>query len=182
MRFIETELPGAWIIEPEPVRDLRGFFQRTFCEREFEAAGLETRFVQHSTSHSLRAGTLRGLHFQRQPNAEAKLVSCTKGAIFDVIADLRRTSATFGNWVAVELSADNHRQLYVPKGFAHGFQTLVDDAQVAYLISDFYAPGAADGVRYDDPDLAISWPSPVAAISERDLALPTLAALKPGLA
>lgn len=174
MRFIETDVPGAWIIEAEPMRDSRGFFQRTFCEREFAAAGLATRFPQHSTSWSERAGTVRGLHFQAPPHAEAKVVACCKGAIFDVIVDLRRSSPAFGRWISVELSSVNGRRLYVPKGVAHGFQTLVDDAEVAYLISAFYAPDAAGGVRFDDPRLRIAWPLPVAAISERDMALPRL--------
>lgn len=179
MRFIETELPGAWIVEPEPIRDARGFFQRTFCEREFAAAGLETRFPQHSTSCSLARGTLRGLHFQRPPCAEAKVVACSRGAILDVIVDLRQSSPTFGRSLAVELDPSSRRRIYVPKGFAHGFQTLADDTQVDYLISAFYAPEAAGGVRYDDPRLGIAWPLPVSAISERDLALPRLDDLAP---
>ncbi len=177
MRFIRTDVPGAWIIEPEPIRDARGSFERTFCEREFAAAGLETRFPQHSTSVSLSAGTVRGLHFQAPPHAEAKVVSCGRGAILDVIVDLRRSSPAFGSWTSVELTAANRRRLYVPEGVAHGFQTLTDDVIVDYLISAFYAPGAAGGVRYDDPRLRIPWPLAVSAISERDATLPSLDAL-----
>ncbi len=178
MRFIETALPGAWLVVPEPITDERGFFQRTFCEREFEAHGLPTRFVQHSTSYSARAGTLRGLHFQLAPHTESKVVSCRRGTIFDVIVDVRRGSPTFSRWIGVELSARNHHQLFVPQGFAHGFQSLSDDAEVSYLISEFYAPAASAGVRYDDPSLAIEWPLPVTAMSPRDQALPLLAKLE----
>lgn len=174
MRFEETWLRGAWVIEPEPVQDERGFFARTFCEREFAGHGLENRFVQHSCSHSLRKGTLRGMHFQAAPAGEVKLVSCPKGAIFDVIVDLRRASATYLRWIPVELSAENGRQLYVPKGFAHGFMTLSDDVLVNYLISEFHAPELARGIPYDDPALGISWPARPSVVSRRDLGWPYL--------
>lgn len=176
MRFIETGLPGAWIVEPEPVGDLRGCFARTFCVREFAAHGLATGFVQHSVSRSLVAGTLRGLHFQRPPHEEAKLVRCLRGAIWDVIVDLRPQSPARGRWQGFALSAANRRQLYVPEGFAHGFQTLEHDTEVAYLISAFHVPAAGGGVRHDDPALAIDWPLPVTAISARDRSWPLLAA------
>lgn len=172
MRFEKTTLPGAYLIIPEPARDARGHFERTFCVQEFAAHGLETGFVQHSTSHNLRKGTLRGMHFQRPPHEEAKIVTCLKGAIFDVIVDLRPGSASFGRWASFELTAENRLRLYVPKGFAHGFQTLTDATEVGYLISAFYDPAASSGVRYDDPAFGVDWPLPVAAISDRDRAWP----------
>lgn len=172
MRFTKTELCGAWLIEPVPARDERGFFARTFCVKEFDEHGLTTRFVQHNASQSAIRGTLRGMHFQRAPHGEVKVVTCLKGAIWDVIIDLRPRSPTYRQWRGFELSAANRRQLYVPKGFAHGFQTLCDDVEVGYLISAFYAPAAASGVRHDDPAFAIAWPLPVTAISEKDRTWP----------
>ena len=172
MRFIETDLCGAWLIEPVPARDSRGFFARTFCAREFADHGLTTRFVQNSTSQSLAKGTLRGMHFQRAPHAEAKVVSCLKGAVWDVIVDLRPDSPTYCRWQGFELTAENCRQLYIPEGFAHGFQTLCDQAEVGYLISEFYEPSAAGGVRYNDPAFAIEWPLPLTVISEKDRTWP----------
>ena len=172
MRFNKTELCGAWLIEPMPARDERGFFARTFCVKEFKEHGLTTRFVQHNTSHSATRGTLRGMHFQRAPHGEVKVATCLKGAIWDVIIDLRPQSATYRRWRGFELTAANRRQLYVPKGFAHGFQTLCDDVEVGYLISAFYAPAVASGVRHDDPAFAIDWPLPVSAISEKDRTWP----------
>lgn len=176
MRFEETGLDGCWLIEPEPRHDERGFFARTFCVDEFAAHGLETRFVQHSISHSIRRHTLRGLHFQRAPHAEVKVVGCSRGAIFDVVVDLRPGSATRMRWKGFELTPGNRRQIYIPKGFAHGFQALDDDTVVTYLISEFYAPDAASGIRFDDPALGVRWPAPPAAISERDRQWPPLAA------
>lgn len=175
MRFQETRLCGAWLIEPEPQRDERGFFARTFCAREYAERSLATRFVQNSTSHSVARGTLRGMHFQRAPHGEVKVVSCLRGAIWDVIVDLRPESPTYRRWQGFELTGENRSQLYVPAGFAHGFQTLRDDTEVGYLISAFYAPAAATGVRYDDPAFAIDWPLPVASISEKDRAWPDFA-------
>lgn len=174
MIFVETGLAGAWLIEPEPARDERGFFLRTFCEREFAMRGLCIRFVQHSVSYSRRKGTLRGMHFQRAPHGEVKLVRCAKGKIFDVIIDLRRDSHTCGQWRAFELTCGNQRQLYIPEGFAHGFQTLCDGVEVDYAISAFYAPEAASGVRFDDPAFGIRWPLPVTSISIRDMGWPRL--------
>lgn len=168
MRFLETSLDGVWLIEPEPIRDTRGYFARTFCMRDFEERGLESRFVQHSRSFSAKKGTLRGLHFQTAPHTEVKLVSCVAGAIYDVIVDLRPDSPTHLKWEGFELSADNKRQLYVPAGFAHGFQTLTDDAELNYLISAFYEPAASTGISYDDPALGVKWPLPVSVISDRD--------------
>jgi dTDP-4-dehydrorhamnose 3,5-epimerase len=172
MRFTETDLCGAWLIEPVPARDQRGFFARTFCAREYADHALTTCFVQNSTSQSAARGTLRGMHFQRAPHGEVKVVSCLKGAIWDVIIDLRPRSLTFRGWQGFELSAENRRQLYVPEGFAHGFQTLCDDTEVGYLISAFYEPHAADGVRYDDPSFAIDWPLPLTEISKKDRGWP----------
>lgn len=175
MRFTQTTLPGAWVIEPEAFRDERGSFARIFCAREFGEHGLESEFVQHSLSGNTHAGTLRGMHFQSAPHAEAKVVSCLKGAIYDVIVDLRPESPTFCRWEGFELTAENQQRLYVPKGFAHGFQTLLDDCQVLYLISAFYTPDAAGGVMYDDPAFGISWPLPVTTISGKDLRWPAFA-------
>jgi dTDP-4-dehydrorhamnose 3,5-epimerase len=172
LRFEATTLAGTWLIEPVPARDERGFFARTFCVREFADRGLATGFVQHSASQSRTRGTLRGMHFQRAPHSEVKVVSCLKGAIWDVIIDLRPESTTYRRWQGFELTAENHRRLYVPEGFAHGFQTLCDDTEVGYLISAFYAPLAAAGVRHDDPAFAIEWPLPPTAISEKDRAWP----------
>ena len=168
MRFLETKLDGAWLIEPEPIRDSRGYFARTFCVRDFDERGLESRFVQHSRSFSATKGTLRGLHFQTPPHEEVKLVSCVSGAVYDVIVDMRPNSPTYRKWQGFELSADNKRQLYVPAGFAHGFQTLTDDAELNYLISAFYEPAASTGISYDDPALGVTWPLPVSVISDRD--------------
>lgn len=169
MRFLPTRFESAMLIELEPAQDARGMFARTFCEREFAAAGLEARFVQHSMSYTAQMGSVRGMHFQTPPASEVKVVACTGGRIFDVIVDLRPGSPTRGEWQGFELSAENRNRLYIPKGFAHGFQTLSADAEVSYLISEFYAPGNASGVRYDDPAFAISWPLPVTMVSERDL-------------
>ena len=172
MLFTKTELEGAWLVEPEPVRDPRGWFARTFCEQEFEAHGLETRFVQHSTSQNVERGTLRGMHFQTGAHAEVKLVRCLKGAILDVIIDLNPDSPTFRQWRGFELSAANLRQLYIPKGFAHGFQTLKDDCETGYLISEFYAPTASSGVRWNDPAFGIAWPMAPTALGDKDKAWP----------
>lgn len=174
MRFQQTKLQGAWIIDPDPSKDERGWFARTFCERQFSERQLETRFVQHSTSLSHRARTLRGLHFQEEPHGEVKIVSCAQGEIFDVIVDMRPGSPTHLQWVAVELSARNGRRLYIPKGFAHGFLTLADNVVVNYLISEYYEPAAARGVPYDDPVLGIEWPCEPEILSQRDLAWPYL--------
>lgn len=175
MKFTESDIPGAWLIEPEPIRDSRGAFARVFCEKEFAARGLEIRYPQHSVSQNVTRGTLRGLHYQEAPHAEIKVVSCIRGAIFDVCVDLRPDSPTFRQWRAVELSADNRRLFYIPAGCAHGFQTLTDDAEAHYLISEFYAPEAARGVRYDDPAFAVTWPLPVSVISDKDRAWPDFA-------
>jgi dTDP-4-dehydrorhamnose 3,5-epimerase len=148
--------------------DERGFFARTWCRQEFEAHGLNSRLAQSSISFNKRRGTLRGMHYQSAPDEEAKLVRCTMGAIYDVTIDLRRDSPTFKQWVGLELTAENRRMLYIPEGFAHGLQTLTDDTEVFYQISERYAPESARGVRWNDPAFAIDWPVSVTIISERD--------------
>jgi dTDP-4-dehydrorhamnose 3,5-epimerase len=168
MMFTETAIPGAFIIEPERIEDHRGFFARTWCEREMSAHGITTRVAQSSISFNKRQGTLRGLHYQVSPHEEAKLVRCTMGAIHDVIVDLRRHSPAFKSHLAVTLSSENHKMLYVPEGCAHGFQTLEDDTEVFYQISKLYAPDHGRGVRWDDPAFAIPWPPAERIILERD--------------
>jgi dTDP-4-dehydrorhamnose 3,5-epimerase len=173
--FSETPLSGAFLIEIEPKADARGFFARTLCRDEFARHGLDGAFAQQSVSWNPYAGTLRGLHYQAAPHEEDKLVRVTRGAIFDVIVDLRLGSPTFAKWHGVELSADNHRQLYIPKGLAHGFQTLVSETEVLYHMTVPFHPDAPRGIRWDDPALGIEWPaSQSRQISERDQALPLL--------
>jgi len=172
MLFRSTGLAGVRLIDLEPARDERGLFARTFCTRELAAQGLETGFVQHSISVTERVGSVRGMHFQKSPHEEVKLLRCIRGAIHDVLIDIRPDSPTYGRCEAYELTAENRRQLYVPAGLAHGFQTLLPDTEVGYLISAFYAPVAAAGIRHDDPAFAIAWPLPVADISPKDRAWP----------
>ncbi|HEY6023444.1 MAG TPA: dTDP-4-dehydrorhamnose 3,5-epimerase [Pseudolabrys sp.] len=169
-----TSLRGVCRIELEPQRDERGFFARTFCANEFAAAGLNPAVVQGNVTVSPRRGTLRGLHFQRPPHAEAKLIRCVQGAIYDVVVDIRRDSATFGRWEAFELTAENFLSLYVPEGFAHGFQTLAANTQVLYNMSEFYYAECAAGIRWNDPALAITWPIRDPVISAKDAAWPAL--------
>lgn len=168
MRFMETSIPGAFIIEPEPIRDERGFFARTWCAKEFEQKGLCSRFVQNSISFNAKRGTLRGMHFQKDPYEEIKLVSCTAGAIYDVILDLREGSSAFGKWEAVELTSLNRKMLYIPAGVAHGFQTLEDETMVFYQISEFYHPESASSILWNDPVFDISWPVKVKILSAKD--------------
>jgi len=158
MRFVDTGLAGTYIIEVEPLTDERGFFARAFCAREFEEHGLAPVFVQCNISVNLANGTLRGMHYQIAPHAEDKLVRCTRGAIFDVMLDLRPESSTFKQWRGVNLSAENHTMVYIPKGFAHGFLTLTEDAEVFYQVSQSYHPDSARGVRWNDPAFGIEWP------------------------
>jgi len=172
MIFAAAGLEDAWLIDIEPREDERGFFARTWCRQELTAHGLDTEIAQESISFNRHRGTVRGLHFQRRPHEETKIVRCTRGAIFDVIVDLRRHSPTYLRWQGFELSAENRRAIYVPKGFAHGFQTVIDNAEIAYQISAFYAPEAAAGYRYDDAAFGIAWPQPVTVIGERDLGWP----------
>ncbi|HEX4954467.1 MAG TPA: dTDP-4-dehydrorhamnose 3,5-epimerase family protein [Thermoanaerobaculia bacterium] len=176
MKLHELPLPGAYRIDLEPIEDERGSFTRVFCRQELAAQGLEGEIAQASLSFNHKRGTLRGLHFQAAPHEEAKIVRCTAGEIFDVIVDLRPLSPTFRQSCSMTLSSHARQQLYVPKGFAHGFQTLVDDTEVAYFISTPYEPSAARGYRFDDPAFGIRWPLPVAVISERDATLPLFGA------
>ena len=173
MIFTELALKGAFAIDIEKVEDERGFFARTWCQREFESRGFKQRLVQCSVSFNEKKGTLRGMHYQVAPHEEAKLVRCTQGAVYDVIIDLRHGSATFRHWVAVELSSENRRMVYIPESFAHGFQTLEDGTELEYQMSEFFAPECARGVRWDDPAFAIVWPEDSSRIiSRRDRAYP----------
>ncbi len=172
MRFWETELRGAYVIELEKREDERGFFARTFCVSEFDEHDLNTVVVQCNLSHNARRGTIRGMHYQAEPFAEAKLVQCVRGLLYDVIIDLRRDSETYCKWVGVELSTAKGRMLYVPEGFAHGFQTLEDDTAVYYQMFQYFAPQSARGVRWDDPAFGIKWPLKNPIISDKDRQLP----------
>ncbi len=172
MKFVETSLKDAYVIELERRGDERGFFARAWCVREFAERGLATRFVQGNLSFNRRKGTLRGLHYQVPPHGEVKLVRCPRGAIYDVIVDLRPDSPTFMKWTGVELAEGDGRLLYVPEEFAHGFQTLQDDTEVSYEVSEFYAPDFERGVRYNDPAFGVDWPLVVTVISAKDRAWP----------
>lgn len=175
MIFTELALRGAFIVDMELRKDDRGYFARSFCREEFLRHGLRTEVSQSNVSFNRRKGTLRGMHYQIQPKAEAKLVRCTRGAVYDVIIDLREDSSSCRRWVAVELTEANSRMLYVPEGFAHGYQTLEDDSELLYQMFESYSPEHARGVRWDDPELGIDWPLPNPIISERDRAYPPLA-------
>ena len=168
MIFTETKLRGAFIVDIDPREDDRGFFARSWCAEEFERHGLNPRLVQCNISFNKKRGTLRGMHYQAEPYPEAKLVRCTRGAIYDVIIDLRPDSPTFKQWISVELTAENHRALYVPENFAHGFQTLRDDTEVFYQMSEFFHPECARGVRWNDPSFAIVWPCDPPILSPKD--------------
>jgi dTDP-4-dehydrorhamnose 3,5-epimerase len=181
MIFTETKLKGAFVIEPEKLEDERGFFARTRCQREFAAHGLNPRTAQSSISFNRKRGTLRGMHYQSAPHEETKIVRCTKGAIYDVIIDLRPESPTFTQWLALELNAENRHMLYIPEGFAHGFQTLEDATEVLYEISEFHAPEYARGVRWDDPAFAVEWPEDQRILSERDRNYPDFGEVKASL-
>ena len=170
MLFTELPLAGAFIVAPQRHEDSRGYFARTFCRDEFIAHGLASDFVQCNTSFNPRRGTLRGLHFQRPPHEEIKLVRCTRGVVLDVLLDLRPGSATFRHWQAVELTGDNGLAVYIPAGFAHGFQTLADDAEVLYQMAEPHHPESAAGVRWDDPAFAIDWPIGRPILADRDAA------------
>lgn len=168
MIFIETKLKGAFLIEPERLEDERGFFARVWCQHEFEAHGLNSQLVQCSISFNKKKGTLRGMHYQVAPYSEVRLVRCTLGAVYDVIIDLRPHSPTFKHWISTELTVENRRMLYIPEGFAHGFQTLEDFTEVFYQMSEFYHPECARGVRWDDPAFAIEWPLATPTLSKKD--------------
>jgi dTDP-4-dehydrorhamnose 3,5-epimerase len=175
MKFVPTKLSGVWLIELELREDERGFFARTFCEQEFAARGFNTRWPQCNLTRTLRRGVIRGLHYQAAPKPETKLIRCAAGAVWDVVVDVRPDSPTYGQWEAFELTAENHRQLYAPGGYAHGFQCLVDGSEVFYQMSEFYHPELARGIRWDDPTLKIPWPVPNPMLSARDQNLPPLA-------
>jgi dTDP-4-dehydrorhamnose 3,5-epimerase len=174
MLFTETRVAGAWIVDPSPRHDERGRFMRAWCGREFEKQGIHFLPVQANMQFSPRKGTLRGLHLQIAPALEAKLVRCTRGAIFDVALDLRPDSASFGQWCGVELTPENGRMLYVPEQCAHGFQCIEENSEVMYMTSAFYAPESCRGARFDDPAFNIQWPLPVSAISEQDRSWPLM--------
>lgn len=177
MRFERTRFQGLIVVHPEPKKDERGYFARTFCEEEFRHEGLESRFPQASVSFNATAGTVRGMHYQRPPHAETKLVRCTRGAVSDIVVDLRPSEPTCGEWRAFDLSAENGLALYIPAGFAHGFQTLQDETELNYMITPSFTPGVAAGLCWDDPALGIRWPLPVSLISAQDRAWPRLEAV-----
>ncbi len=168
MIFSQLPLIGAFLINIEPLEDGRGYFARTFCKDEFKKHGIDFSCVQCNISCNKKKGTLRGMHYQAAPREEAKIVSCIRGAIFDVIVDIRPKSDTYKKWYGAELSAENHAMLYVPKGFAHGFQTLADDSEVYYMMSEFYHPECASGIRWDDEKVGIKWPMKIVSISKND--------------
>ena len=172
MIFTETELKGAYIIEIEQLTDHRGFFGRAWCRKEFEQHNLAVDIKQANVSSNIKKGTLRGMHYQVSPYQETKLVRCTRGAIFDVIIDLRTDSETYGRHIGVELTAKNYRMLYVPEDFAHGFITLENDSEVTYQVSEFYTPGSEKGLRWDDPLFKIAWPGDIQVISDKDSSWP----------
>ena len=172
MNFTPTKLDGATIVELKELCDERGFFARSWCQKEFQEHGLSANVVQANISYNKLKGTLRGMHYQVGPYEESKLVRCTQGAIYDVIIDLRQGSPTFKQWLGVELSAANHRMLFVPEGFAHGFVSLTDESEVTYQVTQFYHPASERGVRYNDPSFGVVWPIPVAVISEKDRSWP----------
>lgn len=174
MKFVEQNLPGLFLIEAQLLSDERGFFARTFCEEEFAAAGLASSFPQANLSRNIKRGTLRGMHLQHPPGEEAKIVRCVRGRIFDAVVDLRHESPGYGRWFAIELSAENALSLYIPKGLAHGFQTLEDDCDVYYHMSCSYRSGLQGGIHPFDEEVAISWPLEHAVVSPKDLALPKL--------
>ena len=179
--FVETKLKGAFIIDLERREDSRGFFARAFCQNEFEAHGLRRVIAQANIAHNIAKGTLRGMHFQHPPAAETKLVRCTRGAILDIIVDLRPESPTYLRHIAVELSEDNQRALFVPERFAHGYQALRDNTDTSYQVGEFYTPGSESGLRHDDPRLGLSWPLPVTVISDKDRAWQFLDEIEPEL-
>jgi len=174
MRFTETCLKGAYIIEIEPMEDERGFFARSWCQKEFAAHSLNSDFVQCNISFNKERGTLRGMHYQAKPHEEAKLVRVTMGAIYDVIIDLRSDTSTFRQWFGAELTAHNHKMIYVPEGFAHGFQTMEDNTELLYFHTEFYRPECEEGVRYNDPAISISWPLGITNLSKKDVNHPLL--------
>ena len=181
MVFTETKLKGAYIIDLERREDSRGFFARAFCQKEFAAHGLKPTIAQANIAHNIRKGTMRGMHFQFPPAAETKLVRCTRGAILDIIVDLRPESPTYLQHVAVELNEENQRALYVPERFAHGYQVLVDNTDTSYQVGEFYTPSAESGLLHDDPRLGLEWPLPITAISDKDQKFAPIDEIEPEL-
>ena len=179
MIFRETNLKGAYVIEVQKIADARGFFGRAWCKREFGEHGLTAAMMQANIAFSYIRGTLRGLHYQGQPFAEAKLVRCTRGAAYDVIVDLRPDSPTYRQWMGTELSQENYRMIYAPEGFAHGYLTLADNTEMSYSVSQFYAPEAERGIRYDDPAFGITWPADIQVVSDKDKGWPDYLGNKP---
>ncbi|MCA9779780.1 MAG: dTDP-4-dehydrorhamnose 3,5-epimerase [Candidatus Eremiobacteraeota bacterium] len=177
MKLTPLPLAGAFLVDVERISDERGFFARQFCQKEFEEAGLAGTFVQWSISYNAKKGTLRGMHFQTDGAEETKLVRCVRGAIWDCILDLRPESSTYGRWYGTELSSENRRMLYIPKGFAHGFLTLQPESELLYFMDEFFSPGSSGGVRWNDPQLRIEWPAQPVVVSERDQGLPEFASL-----
>lgn len=175
MIFTATTLQGAYLVDIEKIEDNRGFFARSFCVEEFENHGLRGKFAQINVGFNDRKGTLRGMHYQVDPHAEVKVVRCTRGKVFDVIVDLRPESPTYKRWIGAELSAENHRMLYIPEGYAHGYLTLTDQAEIVYLVSTPYAPESARGARYNDAAFGIAWPGTITTISEKDASWPDFA-------
>lgn len=176
MIFTETHLKGAYIVEINKIKDERGFFGRSWCINEMKEAGLNTAIKQANTSLSLKKGTLRGMHYQKDPYQETKLIRCTRGSVFDVIIDLRKNSPTFRQWFGVELTQDNYRMLYIPEDFAHGYLTLQDNSEVTYMVTQFYTAGAEAGIRWNDVAFDIRWPINPTVISEKDRKLPDFSA------
>ncbi len=172
MIFTETKLKGAYVLEIKKLTDDRGFFGRSWCKSEMEEHGLNGNVVQANTSLSKKKGTIRGMHYQKHPHEETKLIRCTRGAVYDVIIDLREDSPTYMQWVGVELTEDNYKMVYVPENFAHGFLTLTDNAEVYYLVTNYYTPNAESGIRYNDPAFNIQWPSSVNIVSDKDKSHP----------
>jgi dTDP-4-dehydrorhamnose 3,5-epimerase len=179
MIFTPLALAGAYLLDLEKREDARGFFARAFCEQEFAEHGLNGHWTQMNTSLSRQIGTVRGMHFQKPPMAEVKMVRCLRGAIFDVIVDLRLGSATFGKWAGRELTMDNRSMLYIPQGFAHGFQTLSPDCELLYFHSQTYSAAHEGGLRHDDPEVGVEWPLAVTELSARDASLPVLSEIEP---
>ena len=176
MKFNETSLPGVFHIDMQPIEDSRGYFSRFWCRKELQDHGLDFEVAQINTSFSASAGTLRGLHYQRDPYGEAKFVACTRGSVFDVAVDVRPNSPNYLQWFGIELTADNDRLLFIPAGFAHGYQVLEDSTKLLYLVSEFYTPDAEAGLRYDDPAIGIEWPQDVTSVSEKDTQWPLITA------
>jgi len=174
MTFSPTPLKGSYVISLSPYSDERGWFVRSYCENEFREIGHEAKWVQINHSYTAKAGTIRGIHFQLPPFREIKMVRCVRGKVFDVIADIRKESPTFLQWFGTELSPAAMNMMYIPEGFAHGFQTLSDDSELIYHHSEFYTPGAEGGIRYDDPAIGIEWPTEISSVSERDRKHPLL--------